>query len=63
MAGDYMIPEWQPITYYQVRTSSSILNCHWCGIDLSTASRLTYLNGNLPCCDLCLYKAQPIKKE
>lgn len=39
-------------------TSSSILCCHWCGVSLSRATSVTYLNGNLPCCDLCLKKGR-----
>jgi hypothetical protein len=38
-------------------TSSSIC-CHWCRAPLGNASRVVYLNGNLPVCDLCLIKAQ-----
>lgn len=37
--------------------SSSTIYCHWCHIDLSRASTITTLNGNLPVCDLCLMKA------
>jgi hypothetical protein len=40
-----------------MHTSSSTLCCHWCGIPLGNAAKVTYLNGNLPCCDLCLIKA------
>ena len=36
--------------------TTSTLWCHWCGVSLSTAKRVTYLNGNLPVCDLCLIK-------
>ena len=35
-------------------TSNSTLCCHWCKIPLGNASQVTYLNGNLPICDLCL---------
>jgi hypothetical protein len=42
---------------YKYDITSSTLNCHWCGIDLTRATRLNYLNGNLPCCDLCLRRA------
>lgn len=37
--------------------TNGIFCCHWCGIDLSRATSVKYLNGNLPCCDLCLHKA------
>jgi hypothetical protein len=30
--------------------------CHWCGVSLKEASEITYINGNLPVCDLCLMK-------
>jgi hypothetical protein len=30
------------------------LCCHWCGVPLSQAFMITYANGNLPVCDLCL---------
>ena len=36
--------------------TNSTLHCHWCGISLGNACRVTYLNGNLACCDLCLMK-------
>ena len=39
-------------------TSNSTLCCHWCKIPLGNASQVTYLNGNLPICDLCLGTAQ-----
>lgn len=38
--------------------TNSTICCHWCGISLANASCITYLNGNLPCCDLCLMKAK-----
>ncbi len=38
------------------RTESSTLCCRWCGISLAGASRVTVLNGNLACCDICLLK-------
>lgn len=41
------------MNYY---TSNSTLCCHWCMIPLGNASLVTYLNGNLPICDLCLLK-------
>ena len=37
--------------------TNSTLSCHWCGVSLSGASQVTYLNGNLPCCGLCIMKA------
>ena len=37
--------------------NNNTLCCHWCGVDLSMASQVTYLNGNLPVCQLCLIKA------
>lgn len=37
--------------------TNSSLCCHWCHIPLGNASKVTYLNGNLPVCDLCLLKA------
>ena len=40
--------------------SSSTLTCHWCGTPLGNAAQVTYLNGNLPVCDLCLVKANNI---
>ena len=36
------------------------LCCHWCKIPLGNASQVTYLNGNLPICDLCLSKDKRI---
>ena len=47
-------------------TGSSTLCCHWCKIPLGNTTKVIYLNGNLPVCDLCLIKAQsntPILKE
>ncbi len=41
-------------------TTGGTLACHWCGVSLDRAARVTYLNGNLPVCDLCLTKK---KKE
>ena len=38
-------------------TGGTTLCCHWCGISLDGASQVTYLNGNLPICGLCLLKA------
>ena len=40
-------------------TGGSTLCCAWCGKYLGNATRVTYLNGNQPVCDLCLNKAQP----
>lgn len=31
--------------------------CHWCGVDLSFATRVSTYNGNLPVCDLCILRA------
>ena len=39
-------------------TMNSTLSCHWCGVSLAGAAKITYLNGNLPVCDLCLMKAK-----
>jgi len=38
-------------------SSSFTTCCHWCGVPLGNASKVTYLNGNLAVCDLCLIKA------
>jgi len=38
--------------------NTSKLCCHWCKIPLGNATQVTYLNGNLPICDLCLGTAQ-----
>jgi phage FluMu protein Com len=43
--------------FYGSSYVANTLQCHWCGISLSNASSVTYLNGNLPVCDLCLIKA------
>lgn len=43
--------------------SNSSLCCHWCGISLGNATKVTYLNGNLPVCDLCLIKANTKDKK
>jgi len=43
--------------------NNNTLCCHWCGVDLSMASQVTYLNGNLPVCQLCLIKANAVRKE
>ena len=42
--------------------TNNTLCCHWCGTDLSMASQITYLNGNLPVCQLCLIKAKRREK-
>jgi len=44
-------------------TLSSTLCCHWCKIPLGNALQVTYLNGNLPICDLCLAKQVTPKFE
>jgi len=44
-------------------TTNSSLCCHWCGISLGNATTVTYLNGNLPVCDLCLLKANTKDKQ
>jgi hypothetical protein len=31
--------------------------CTWCHTDISKATMITYINGNLPICDFCLMKA------
>lgn len=41
-----------------IYTSNSTLCCHWCEIPLGNATQVTYLNGNLPICDLCLGTSQ-----
>jgi hypothetical protein len=48
---------------YKYMTTTTTLNCHWCGVDLTKATRLTYLNGNLPCCDLCLGRGNEKEKD
>ena len=47
---------------YRCFTSDNTLCCHWCGVDLSRATQITYLNGNLPVCQLCLMKAQQVQQ-
>ncbi len=47
------------MNYY---TSNSTLCCHWCKTPLGNALKITYLNGNLPVCDLCLLKYSNNKK-
>jgi len=44
-------------TYTISITSAASLSCHWCGVSLAMATTVTYLNGSLPCCDLCILKA------
>ena len=44
-------------------TSSGTLCCQWCGKDLSSASSVTYLNGNQAVCDLCLRKTDGIRRR
>ena len=41
-------------------TSASTVQCHWCGIPLGSATVVTYLNGNLPICDLCLMRSKRV---
>jgi hypothetical protein len=36
--------------------TNNTLCCHWCKVHLETASQVKYLNGNLPVCDLCLFR-------
>ena len=43
--------------------SDSTLCCHWCKIPLGNASQVTYLNGNLPICDLCLSASASAEKD
>jgi hypothetical protein len=38
-------------------TGGTVVFCYWCGVSLYGATQITYLNGSLPCCDLCLKKA------
>lgn len=38
--------------------TSNTMRCAWCGVDLSLASNIVYLNGNKPCCDLCLIRGK-----
>lgn len=42
-------------------TSNGTLCCAWCGKDLSQAILVTWLNGNQPCCDLCLMRTHKKK--
>ena len=39
-------------------STATVIYCNWCRISLSGASVVTYLNGNKPCCDLCLMGAK-----
>lgn len=43
--------------------TGTTLFCHWCGISLANATCITYLNGNLPVCDLCLMKAKNVQRK
>ena len=43
--------------------NTSKLCCHWCKIPLGNATQVTYLNGNLPICDLCLSRQVTPKFE
>jgi hypothetical protein len=36
--------------------TNNTLCCHWCKVHLGNASQVKYLNGNLPVCDLCLFR-------
>lgn len=38
--------------------SDTTLSCAWCGKHLGNATKVTYLNGNQPVCDLCLMKTE-----
>lgn len=45
-------------------TSNRVINCSWCGVNLSNASSIFYLNGNLPFCDSCLMgRSRPTKRR
>lgn len=39
--------------YFVTFASSNTRCCAWCGVDLSVARFVKYINGNMPCCDLC----------
>jgi hypothetical protein len=41
-----------------MNSTNNTLCCYWCGISLSSASNIIYLNGNLLICDLCLIRAK-----
>ena len=41
---------------YAVTTSGSTLCCHWCKVPLGNATKVNYLNGNMPVCDLCVMR-------
>lgn len=43
--------------------TNTTLCCHWCGVSLANASSITYLNGNLPVCDLCLLKSKTFSEK
>jgi len=44
------------IMLQRMRTDNNTICCAWCGQDLSHATQVRYLNGNLPVCDLCLFR-------
>lgn len=39
-----------------IKIPNTIITCDWCGVSLDGATSDTYLNGNKPVCDLCLWK-------
>lgn len=43
----------------EMKTGSTVC-CQWCGISLGNEA-VTYLNGTMACCDLCLMKANIVK--
>ena len=43
--------------------TGSTVCCNWCGVFLGNATSITYLNGNMACCDLCIMKANAVKKS
>ena len=56
-APSFTVPsyvQWEPSN----TPSSTGVHCRWCGVNLRGASSITYLNGNMPICDLCLMKAR-----
>ncbi len=56
--GMYQVGE-QPLTDYRIYTYNCyMVVCKWCGVDLTMATEVQYLNGNMPVCDLCLMKAK-----
>jgi hypothetical protein len=44
----------KPVQVGWIQITGGISCCQWCGKDLSSATSVTYLNGNQACCDLCL---------